>query len=80
MSVRVCGLKIDAQTDSCELPFVGVGVLMRTIVQDTGLRNCSKYIVWICIIYPHIHILNILLLFSHSVVSDSFATPWTIAH
>ena len=44
MSVRVCGLKIDAQTESCELRFAGVGVLMRTIVQDTAsqmaLRNC----------------------------------------
>ena len=44
MSVRVCGLKRDAQTESCELRFAGVGVLMRTIVQDTAsqmaLRNC----------------------------------------
>lgn len=51
MSVRVCGLKIDAQTESCELHFVGVGVLMRTIVQDTtsqmALRNCLPEVgVW----------------------------------
>lgn len=56
MSVRGCGLKIDAQTDSCELPFVGVGVLMRTVVQDTAslmaLRNCLPEVgIWQRLVY-----------------------------
>ena len=46
MSVRVYGLKIDTQTESCELGFVAVGVTMRTIVQDTAsqmpLRSYSE--------------------------------------
>ena len=51
VSVRVYGLKIDTQTESCELSFVAVGVTMRTRVQDTAsqmaLRNCLPEVgVW----------------------------------